>query len=258
MNKTVSTIKAGQVLDATHFLQVAVNPVKVFRIEGNVNSTSGTSYYIQLHGGAPGAGAVPLFSVLAVPSSYASGVNGFSFIYTEGLDTARMTYPASTIAGGDNISPVYVAISSTDTIYTSVAANTDVSVTFESFFVDLPSQTIVSSAGSATLTAWNDVVGNSNNRLLSFIVDNTNNPGTEFLLLFAITGPSATTVPLASWTVPASLSFTQTFGSGLLCTSESPVASQHYGCYLTMSATKQFYTAPSDTFASIKAAYISL
>lgn len=262
ITKTISTIKAGQPLDATHFLQVAGNPVNINRIEGTVNSTTGTNYYIQLLSvpltGAVSGTTVPLFSVLAVPSGYPTAINGFSFIYTAGLDTSRMSYPVSATVGGDNTKPVYIAISSTDTVWTAVAGSTDVAVSFEAFFVDLPNQVIVSSAASSNLTVWNDVSTTTANRLVSFIVDNTNNGTSEFLQLFAQTGPGPTTLPLASWTVPSGVIFTQTFGSGLLCTSEAPFGSQHFGCFLTMSSTKQFYTAPTDSFASMKAAYVAL
>lgn len=253
--KTISTYKAGQQVDATHFLQVATVPCKVFAVEGQAAGAG--ALYIQLLGTAtPVSGTtVPLWSKLI------TGGTGFSFVYPSGEDTSTMYYPSGTTnlaAVGANAFPVYVAISSTIAVYTSTAVAVDVDVTIDLPFVDLPSQVLAVATAAGSLTVWNDVAANSSKRLVSLTVDNLNNGTDEFLLLFAQTGPSATTVPLASWTVPATSTFTQQFGAGFAMQSSAPVGTLHYGCYFTISTSKQFYVASGDTFNSIKASYIAL
>ncbi|MEI6482969.1 MAG: hypothetical protein WCO62_06095, partial [Betaproteobacteria bacterium] len=103
-------------LDDTHYLQISTVPTVIFDIEGEVSSTTGTSYFIQLHGASPTAGMKPLYSRLAVPSSYSTGINGFSFVYRpEGLDTSTMTNPVGAVTtAGANPLPLWLAISITD------------------------------------------------------------------------------------------------------------------------------------------------
>jgi hypothetical protein len=175
--KSVSTQQAGQALDASHYLQVTDSsvggPVLIFDIEGEVNSTNGTSYFIQLlNTSSPSSGTtVPLFSRLAVAATATSGLNGFSFVYRpNGIDTSTMGNPVGGTysTDGSNVDSVYVAISSTDNVYTSVAASTQVTVDFEDGYLEIPTQTITGdlTTSRSNLTVFSDP--NPTNKLIQF------------------------------------------------------------------------------------------
>jgi len=162
--KTISTKQAKAAITGATGLTINANgPVRIHALEGTVASTNGTSYFIQLHGTAsPQSGTtIPLYSRLVVPSNAATATNGFSFVYDpEPLDTARMTNPAGgTLAtNGTNTQPVYAFISSTDTVFTSVAASTQLDVVIEEVVLDYPNQTITgdASTGCDALTVFAD------------------------------------------------------------------------------------------------------
>jgi hypothetical protein len=240
--KQISTQTAGQVLDATHFLQLASHPVVIFDIEGEVNSTTGTSYYIQLHTSAPGANQVPLYSRLVVPSVVSSGLNGFSFIYRpQGINTATMAFPSSGVAGGANNSPVFVAISSTGATYTSVGASTNVAVTLEDIYLELGPLTI---SGDATTQVGNLVVfadPNAAKRLIAAQVVNTN--GTAiYAMLFAYSPVVTGALPLQQWKIAANTTINLHFDSGLGLQQLDAQNGLHTGCNIVISSTTQTAT----------------
>jgi hypothetical protein len=253
--KSISTIQSGQVLDATHYLQISTVPAVIFDIEGEVSSTTGTSYFIQLHGASPTAGMKPLYSRLAVPSSYSTGINGFSFVYRpDGLDTSTMNNPygGTTATDGSNTLPVWIAISSTDATYTSVAASTNVTVDFEETQLELQNPTVTgdTTTGVNSLTVFTT---NAGKRLTQFTA--TNNTGaTAYLMLFAKASPAAGSVPIAQWTFTNGQTINQNFGRGLAPMQQSGTDFTNYtGCYLVGSSTSTTLTASTGNGWTIKA-----
>ena len=242
MTKTVSTQKAGQVLDASHYLLVNGAPVNIRNIEGEVNSTIGTSYYIQLHGSVPATGVtVPLYSRLCVTSLSPSGVNGFSFTYPEGLSTAAMNFPEAAAAGGLNSLPVYVAISSTDNVYTSVEANTQVTVDFELQTDEVTNAVITgdTTTGVDSLAVFTDP--NAAKRLVKAQV--TNNTGAVgYLMLFAQANPANGALPLQQWKMADGATLKLDFSGGIPVQSMDATFTLHTGCYLFGSSTTQVLT----------------
>lgn len=247
--KQISTQTAGQVLDATHFLQLASYPVVIFDIEGEVNSTTGTSYYIQLHTSAPGANQVPLYSRLVVPAAASSGLNGFSFIYRpNGINTSTMAFPETATVGGSNTSPVFVAISSTDNVYTSIAANTQVSVTLEDTYLELANQTIV---GDLSIPVNNLIVfsdPNAARRLIQLRVKNiVSSP--IIVMLFGYSPVLNGALPLQQWAVAANSTLTLMFNSGLGIQQMDAQNGLHTGCNIVISSTTQYATIGINTAA---------
>ena len=244
--KTISTIQAAQPLDATHFLQVSTGPVAIYGFEGYVNGVANTQYYLQIHGVAPTTGVtVPLYSVQV------TGVNGFSFLYTNSLNTRQMSFPDQAATGGTNTLPVYFAISSTDTVYTSVAASTDLLVSLDEPRTNPGNETITgdTTTGRDSLLVYTSP--NTAKRLMRFQV--TNNTGaTGYLMLFAYSNPALGDVPQAQWTIANGVTLTQDFGGGLVVT-QSPAFVQKTGCYLFGSSTTQTLTATVATGWKMKA-----
>jgi hypothetical protein len=70
------------------------------------------------------------------------------------------------------VDSVYVAISSTDNVYTSVAASTQVTVDFEDGYLEIPTQTITgdTTTGVNSLTVFTDP--NPTNKLIQFYAKN--------------------------------------------------------------------------------------
>jgi hypothetical protein len=175
--KSVSTQIAGLSLNGTNFLKVATNPVLIYDIEGDVNSTTGTAYFLQIHGVSPSSTVtVPLWSRLVVPASAPSQINGFSFIYRPiGLDTATLNFPESinNATAGSNIYPVFFAISSTDDVYTAVNATTRLTVDIEDTYQEYPNQTIAGdiSTGVEALTIW--ASPSAAHKLMQIVVSNS-------------------------------------------------------------------------------------
>ena len=256
--QSVSTIQAKQVLDSTHFLQVWQGPVKIFNIEGNVNSTNGTNYYIQLLGVAQSAvvsgTTIPLYSRCCVQSNQNSGINGFSFTYgPTGIDTARMNAAGgSTTTNGENTLPVYIAISSTDTVYTAVAASTDVTVDFEQQYQAATNPTNVTTSNAASLTVFADP---ASNRIISAVA--TNNTGaTGYLMLFANSAFATGQLPLQQWKVLNSATLNLFFGSeGWAPIQGDATPTYHTGCYLVGSSTTQNLTTVANGW-NISAKYV--
>jgi len=241
--KSISTQQANQVLDATHFLKVSSYPVKIFNIEGETTSTNGISYYIQVHGSAPTTTVtVPLYSTLCVTSQAASGVNGWSFTYGKvGIDTSRMNNPygTTTTTDGANNLPVYLAISSTDNVYTSVAAATHCRIDAEDSVVTPVNMTVVgdTTTAVASLTVWADP--SAAHKLMKFTVTNNSIiPGqTLYLMLFAYNNAATGAVSEYVWPVAQTATLTREFGVGI-----APIQGTtadyviHTGCYLVGSS----------------------
>lgn len=255
--KSISTIQAKQVLDATHFLLVGLTPVLIFDIEGEVSSTTGTAYYIQLLGTAtPTSGTtIPLYSRLAVPAATSTGVNGFSFIYRPiGLDTSTLNNPVggTNSTDGSNTLPVYVAISSTDGVYTSVAASTEVSVNFEDTYLEIPNQVIT--GDTSTTTSVNVVFSDPNpaKKLLQFQITN-NAAGTMYIMLFGYSSFVLGSLPLQQWPITSGQTLIKRFGAGWAIQQCDSQYILHTGCYLIISTTTQYYTPVSIDASYMKA-----
>lgn len=265
--KSISTMQAGVPLTGATLLQLSTGPVKIFNVEGNVNSTNGNSYYIQLLGTAsPVSGTTkPLYSRLAVTSGTSSGINGFAFDYNpQGIDTARMNYPEQAASGGDNTSGVWVAISSTDTVWTSVAATTDVTVDIEQQYNDASNETITgdTSTGVDSLAVYTDP--NTAKRLTRIQYSNSvaSTVAPVYLQLFASV-PATGAIPIQEWTVTSTASVSLFFGqSGFPVEGGTQVVPsgtlpgsyvQHFGCYLYGSSTAGTFTATTGGNWNLKA-----
>lgn len=260
--KTISTYQAKQVLDGTHFLQLSAGPCKIFNIEGNTNSTTGTNYYIQLLGTAtPVSGTtIPLFSRLAVPSAYATGINGFAFDYQPtGITSSTLTNPigGTSATAGQDTNGVWVAISSTDTVYTSVAGSTDISVDIEEYELEVPSNQVI--IGDLTTAVANLAVfadPSAPNFVYNIMV--TNNTGADgYLMLFGKV-PANGDIPIVGRTWKLATGTTQTinFGSGGLSPVQADASGTlHTGCYAYGSSTSQTLTATGANW-TIQAFYV--
>lgn len=265
--KSYSTQQAGAPITGATMLLLGVaaqlhnGPVKVLHIEGNVNSTTGSPYYIQLLGLPNGVGAtsgttIPLWSRLCVLASAPSQVNGFAFDYDEiGIDTARMNYPEAATLGGDNTLNVWVAISSTDNVWTSVVANTEVTVDVEQTFVDPSNETIAGdqATGVDALAVFTDP--HPAYRLTKFAAQNVNLGATGYIMLFAYAAPADGSKPIAQWAVGASNTIIESFGVGLQPIQGDASYVPHYGCYLYGSSTAGTLTKTVGTNWYIQAWY---
>jgi hypothetical protein len=261
MTKSVSTQQAKQVLDNTHYLQVSATPVTIFDIEGECSSTTGSAYYIQVLGtGSPSSGTtIPLYSELCVSASSPTQNNGFSFTYRPiGIDTSTTTNPAGgTLATtGANSLPVYMAISSTDNVYTAVAASTQVTVRYEETYQELVNQTITGdlTTGVDSLIVW--ATPNAAKRLTQVVVSNSAATAIApmYLMLFAYATPAAGATPSQEWTISDTAFHTLKFGNGIEFQQGNPTTYvQAYGCYLYGSSTPQFYTATTGTAWTMQA-----
>lgn len=261
--KSISTQQAKQVLDATHYLQIyngSGGPPLIFDIEGEVNSTTGTAYYIQLLStGAPATGTtIPLYSRLAVPAAASSGNNGFSFIYRPiGLDTSTMTNPVGgTVATDGSItSNIYVAISSTDSVYTSVAASTQVTVDIEDTYLEIPNQTITGDLATSVdaLTVWTDPGASHKLIQLQYQSGQATTAAPNYIQIFA-SSPVANQIPLQEITITDQNIDIIRFGSGFSVQGQGaptlvaglvtiPNYTFHTGCYIAGSTTAGYLTA---------------
>ena len=273
--KSISTQQAGQVLDASHFLSLGTGPVLIFDIEGEVNSMTGTSYFIQLLAtGTPTSGTtVPLYSRLCVPSAASSGLNGFSFVYRPiGLDTSAMNFPAPTTADGSNTSSVWVAISLTDNVYTAVAASTQVTVDLEETYLEVPNTLATpTTVGTDSLQVFTSP--GASHRLVQFVVTNNGVTGVTWIdkttsggmiMLFAYNAANGA-VPLQEWFVANGASLALRFDTGLLMMQNdgalnvsgiTPTGINRTGCYLFGSTTAQVLTTSVGGYWTMKAYYI--
>lgn len=261
--KSISTIQAKTPIQNLTLLRLSDGPCVIFDIEGNVSSTTGTNYYIQLLGTAsPVSGTtVPLYSRLVVPAAYGTGINGFSFVYRpEGLDTSKMTNPEGgsiTTAGGNSL-PVFVAISTTDAVFTGVAAPTNVTVELEGQGTEPAGQTVVGDLTSniAQLTVWTDP--NPTNRLVK--IQAMTGAFVRYLQIFTV-APSNGMVPFLSLVLPINgvtslIPTTYGFGSGLKVYSQDANYVLHTGCYLAISTTQNVLTLAGAN-SRIKAFYVT-
>ena len=256
--KSVSTQQAKAPLTGTTGLLVSTTPVKVFDIEGVcTGGSSNTAYYIQILGVAPASAVsgttIPLWS------RQITGLLGFSFVYRPiGLDTSTMTNPAGgTLATtGANSLPVYVAISSTDTVWTSTATATDCTVNYEETYLELVNQAIVgdTTTGRDSLTIWADP--NQANRLTQFVV--TNNSTAGYIMLFAYANPANGTLPLQQWAVGNGVTITEKFSRGIPFQQGDASFVPHYGAYLYGSSTTQTLTATSATQWTMQAFFTTV
>ena len=251
--KSISTQQAGQVLDATHFLQLSTGPVLIYGIEGE-STSAGAALYIQLHSVSPvSTTTVPLYSRLCVQAAATAGQNGFSFTYpgSSALDTSAMPFPEGATTGGSNTTGVWVAISSTDNVYTSVAASTQVQVMVEETYLELPNLVITGDSTTAvdSLAVYTD----PNDAKLLVQFQAKNNLGADaYIMLFAAAAVNGAT-PIQQWKVANGATVTQRFGSGQSVYSQDTAFALHTGCYLYGSSTTQTLTKTVGTNWNLKA-----
>lgn len=261
--RSISTIQAKQPLTNTAYLLLGRGPIKIFNIEGNVNSTTGTNYYIQLLGtGAPVSGTtIPLYSRLAVPASYPTAVaTGFSFTYNPtGLSTETMTKPfGGTVATvGENTLPVYVAISTTDTVYTAVNASTDVTVDVEENELENRNQTVVGDTvtGVSSLVVFADPSVSSKVTRVS-VTNLVASAG--FIYVFPYVDPVNGAIPWQRFPLDGTMGAISTFnfGQGSKPTSQDSNGTIHTGCYLYFSFSGTSYTLSLNTSYAMQAFYL--
>lgn len=237
--KSVSTQINTQQIDATHFLQVASFPANVMTIEGKCGGTVNTVYYLQLHIGTPvSATTLPIWSMPV------TGGLGFSFVYSPvGISTAAMGQQSPTVAQGLVTGVLNVAISSTNTVYTSVAAASDVRVDFEETEIELNNVIVVGdlTTNVGSLAVWS--TGSTQYEILKIVAKN-NNGATQYLQLFSTTAaPAAGTKPIQVWTAIAGQTLTLNFGRGQFVNSQTAAMVATTGCFLQISSTLPTLTA---------------
>lgn len=266
--KSISTYQAKVPITGTTGLLISLFPVKILNIEGNVNSTTASNYYLQLHGVSnPASGtAVPMYSVQVVLANQASQVNGFSFVYPDGLNTNQFTNPvlgttasptSATSLDGGNTNPVYAFISSTDGIFTSVAANTDLRVDIEDPNpTEISGQSIVSSLGSGALTVFT-TPQTTGKKLLSISLTSTfggTGQAVWFYLFAYDLAVSNSPALMAPFKFLFGVPTTYTFGEGL-----APIQIVNgltsTGCYLLISLSPNGYIATGSTAGAIVAKF---
>ncbi len=254
--RSISTQQAGQQLDATHFLNVAAFPIKIQQIEGYCGGASGTQYYLQLHTGVPvSTTTVPIWSMQV------QAVNGFSFEYPllDGLNTALMSLDATTLQPSPNRGGVYVAISSTDTVYTSVAAATDCRVDFEEYELELPNKTFVgdTSTSVGSLQVWTEAAGlSTGGKHLLKVEAQNNNATTQYLMLFAKdAAPSTGDSPIQTWTFATTIANTLNFGAAFVPRQVLSTGANVLGCTFRVSSTSPTFTAVANGW-TIRATYV--
>jgi hypothetical protein len=261
--KSISTIQAKQVLDGTHYLQIyngSGGPPLIFDIEGEVSSTTGNAYYIQLlNTNAPSSGVtIPIYSRLAVSANEPTQNNGFSFIYRpRGLDTSIMTQPpgGTVTTDGSITSNIYIAISSTDNVYTSVAASTQVTVDIEDTYLEIPTQTITGDLVTPrdALTVWADPGASHKIIQLQYQSGQATTNTPNYIQIFA-SSPVVNQIPLQEITVTDQNVDTIRFGSGFSVQGQGaptlvaglvtiPIYTLHTGCYIAGSTTPGYLTA---------------
>lgn len=240
--KNISTYKAGQQIDATHFLQVSTVPCKVFSIEGQAAGSG--ALYLQLMGvpvsSAVSGTTVPLWSQLI------TGGTGFSFVYPSGEDTSTMAYPSLTTTSstvGSNALPVFLAISSTMAVWTSSATAVDATVSIDLPFVDTVALTLIKNDGNGgVLTLWADSVANTNKRMISLSLNNAGYGTLVYFQLFSF-APTAGALASQEWTATANQpSIELRFGDGFSVQQADASYVQHYGCFVGISSTPGTYT----------------
>ena len=260
--KSISTYQAQQPLDGTHFLLLANFPVKIYAFEGNVSSTAGSSYYLQFHGSAaPASGtAVPLLSVEVVVPASPTGITPFSFVYPEGIETRNLSNPLGAIATtGGNTLPVYVAISSTDTVYTSVAASTNVRVDInDPDALILPNQNVAGDlvTNISSLAVFTASTTAPNKLVRVEVVNTFGGPGINaWLCMFAYASPSSGDVYLKQWKTTNGVPFEVNFGEGYY-PQQIVNGTLQNGCYLYTSLTAYRYVATGSSIGAIRATYL--
>lgn len=256
--RTASSIQNGTRITGTTTLAVTAQPTNLHALEGYCGGTAGTTYYLQLV-----SLAVPVTNA-TVPlwSKPITGGQGFSFVYPDGgISTQNLTSPPNTDA-------VYAIISSNDTVFTSVAFNSDIEVDYEEYEQQVDSgQTTTSANNAGSLVVWSDDYANpgtlhSGYGLLSLTV--TNNTGAAiWVMLFTSTSQAtAGATPLKQLNVPAGstssalssgaptgeltigASYTWKFGSpGKPMFSFDSTGAGHDGCYIYASSTAATLTA---------------
>ena len=245
--KSVSTQQAKQVIDGTHFLQVSSGPVVIFDIEGEVNSTAGTNYYIQLlsvpQATAVSGTTIPLYSRQVVQANAATQINGFSFTYRPiGIDTAQIVNPSGgTLATtGANTLPVYVAISSTDGVWTQVAASTNVTIDFELSRPEFVAETL---AGDLTtnvqlLSVWASGGTAAARRLVGLNITETSGVASYVQVFASATLAGIVTLtPVLQIPLAANATINARFGGLAVLQGNPTTFVESNGCYVVLSHT---------------------
>ena len=161
---------------------------------------------------------------------------------------------------GSNILPVYLAISSTDNVYTSVGGDTQASVNFEDTVLEVKNQTIVgdTTTGVDSLTVWN-ATGPAK-RLVYFKASNSDATSNApvYLMLFAYASPATGATPISQWQFSDTAQHAFGLGAGQQIQQGNPTTyAQNYNCYLYGSSTTGTFTATAATHWTIQARYIT-
>lgn len=253
--KTYSTQQSKSPLTGQTGLIISSGPCNIIDIEGFCNGTAGTVYFLQLLGvlpvGAVSGTTIPLWSRAV------TGGQGFSFTYRpDGISTDTLANPpGGTLATtGANTLPIAAMISSTDTVWTSVAASTDVSVEVEETNNEYTNQTIVgdTTTGRDSLTVFADP---STPNFLTQVVVTNNSASPTWLMIFAAAAPANGSYPVKSIEVLTGQTLILNFGQTAVL-SQDANGTNHNGCYLVGSSTGTTLTATVSSNWTMQAFYI--
>ena len=253
--RTISTLNgATQTAGATTNLKLSTGrPLKIFRIDGFCNGSSGTAYYLQLHNAA----TIPSNTAVPLRSWQIGGANGFNFVFTpNGLNTDRLS---ATINTGNLV----LVLSTTEATLTVGTGNITMDVEVDVEEYDIRRLGLTTSGDTTTAVATLQVVAdaiNNTNKLYEVTAKN-NSGATEYLILFAKDSPADGTKPIQEWTATTGTTLSLKFGDGLFIKStdadetDDTVATVHTGISLFVSSTPAILTASSAGW-TIQAKYL--
>ena len=210
---------------------------------------------INLDGISADAGYLQVFDLAVAPTS-TSTVPLMSMRVTAGGPLPSF-FPA--LSGISLSKGLYIAMSSTDQVYTAVATAFDVFGAIDEYEVPPIGVTAVGNFVSAVthLQVWADSAGPK--KLVKVIVTNLSAlTATRYLQLFAKDSPTDTSeLPIAQWTIEQDTSYVFNFGSnGSNVVSQDNESTTTYdGCTLWMSSTSGVLTKMVGDTIGIKAFY---
>jgi hypothetical protein len=235
--KSISTQQNGGPITGSTLLEISSQPCKIGNVEGYCYGSAGSQLFLQLLGTAtPSSGVtIPLWS------RQIATANGFSFTYSDfAIDTAQLqagyNYAGGAITGSNTL-PVYLAISSSNETWTSVATNVDAEVDIELFTIEPNGATVTTTNSASAVTVWADPDSTQAHRLNYFSA--TNNTGAAgFVTLFALSSFNNGYYPVRTWPVASGATISEYFGrEGIEVSSQDANGTNHNGCYLVGSST---------------------
>lgn len=243
--RTASSIELGVPLTGTTGLAVTAQPTNLLNIEGYCGGTASTIYFVQAHGVSnPTSGVTVPYWSKAI-----TGGAGFSYVYPNGgVSTDNLTVPPNTTG-------IWFFISTTDTVFTSTAFNSDLEVDYEEYEQQVNNYLTVNDVTNvASVSVWADLVANASNEVISLTVKNTTGAA-GFIMLFAASQGANGNIPIRQWPLAAGASMLLNFGDdGESIYSQDANATPHYGCYFYASSTTGTLTAVANgwNFTGIK------